>query len=77
MLPSGHFEEIVAQDVLEHPKREDPPGDLARWASLLKDGGRPAPLRSEDCISTWGKPSAIAEAHAAGRPLTWTAGYPA
>jgi hypothetical protein len=160
MLPSGHYEEIVAQDVLEHLKRDDAPAALARWASLLKDGGKlilrvpnliglawtftwkqtienqqelvqclygtqaydgdfhqngytelllrhelrnvglgqaefepyhewlfdvvatkappEGPLRYEDCIyMSWGKPSAIAEAHAAGQPLTWTAGYPA
>ena len=40
MLPDGHYEEIVAQDILEHLPRADAPRALERWASLLEDGGR-------------------------------------
>ena len=38
-LPSGHFEEIVAQDVLEHLPRLDTPVALAEWNRLLSIGG--------------------------------------
>lgn len=40
MLPDGHFEEIIAQDVLEHLTRADAPVALKEWARLLEDGGR-------------------------------------
>ena len=39
-LPSGHFEEILAIDVLEHLPREDCAVALAEWSRLLVDGGR-------------------------------------
>lgn len=39
MLPSGYFDEIVAQDVLEHLSRADAPPALAEWARLLRLGG--------------------------------------
>jgi predicted SAM-dependent methyltransferase len=38
-LPSGWFEEIVAQDVLEHLPRLDTPRTLAEWNRLLCIGG--------------------------------------
>ncbi|MBA2280311.1 MAG: methyltransferase domain-containing protein [Acidimicrobiia bacterium] len=40
MLPSGFYEEIVAQDVLEHLRREDALPALREWARLLQPGGR-------------------------------------
>jgi predicted SAM-dependent methyltransferase len=39
MLPSGVYEEILAQDVLEHLPRTDAPRALAEWARLLRPGG--------------------------------------
>jgi predicted SAM-dependent methyltransferase len=39
MLPAGYFEEIVAQDVLEHMPRQDTPVALAEWNRLLCIGG--------------------------------------
>lgn len=39
MLPSGWFEEIIAQDVLEHPPRLDTPRALTEWSRLLCLGG--------------------------------------
>jgi predicted SAM-dependent methyltransferase len=38
-LPSGWFEEIIAQDVLEHLPRLDTPRTLAEWNRLLCIGG--------------------------------------
>jgi predicted SAM-dependent methyltransferase len=38
-LPSGYFEEIVAQDVLEHLPRLDTPVALSEWNRLLCMGG--------------------------------------
>ena len=38
-LPSGHFELIVAQDVLEHLERERVPTALAEWSRLLAPEG--------------------------------------
>lgn len=40
MLPSGHYSEIVAQDVLEHLERAEVDPALAEWARLLKVGGQ-------------------------------------
>ncbi|MCU1353737.1 MAG: hypothetical protein JWM05_2946 [Acidimicrobiales bacterium] len=39
MLPSGAFDEILAQDVLEHLPRSDTATALAEWARLLRPGG--------------------------------------
>jgi SAM-dependent methyltransferase len=39
MLPSGYFEEIVAQDVLEHLERHKTIPVLKEWARLLKPDG--------------------------------------
>jgi hypothetical protein len=39
MLPSGYFDEIVAQDVLEHFERGKTSGALAEWSRLLSDTG--------------------------------------
>jgi hypothetical protein len=39
-LPSGRYEEIVAQDVLEHLERADGPVALAEWRRLSAPGGR-------------------------------------
>lgn len=39
MLPSGHFEEIVAQDVLEHLERHRTEPALREWSRLLAPGG--------------------------------------
>ena len=39
ILPSGWFEEIIAQDVLEHLPRLDTPKALAEWNRLLRIGG--------------------------------------
>lgn len=39
MLPSGYFEEVVAQDVLEHLERHKVEPALAEWSRLLADGG--------------------------------------
>ncbi|MFC0410317.1 class I SAM-dependent methyltransferase [Roseomonas elaeocarpi] len=38
-LPSGHFEALVAQDVLEHLERGKVPGAIAEWSRLLAPGG--------------------------------------
>ncbi|MCU1453318.1 MAG: hypothetical protein JWN46_1464 [Acidimicrobiales bacterium] len=40
MLPTGGFEEILAQDVLEHLPRSDTHAALQEWARLLQPGGR-------------------------------------
>ena len=40
MLPSDYFEEILAQDVLEHLERRDILPTLVEWARLLSIGGR-------------------------------------
>jgi predicted SAM-dependent methyltransferase len=40
-LPDGHFDEIVAQDVLEHLIRDDVRPALREWAGLAAPGGRP------------------------------------
>ena len=39
MLPSGHFEEILAQDVLEHLERARTQPALDEWARLLVPNG--------------------------------------
>ena len=39
MLPSGYFDEILAQDVLEHFERSKTSVALAEWARLLSDIG--------------------------------------
>lgn len=39
MLPSDYFDEIVAQDVLEHLPRLDTSKALAEWNRLLRHGG--------------------------------------
>ena len=39
MLPSGHFEEILAQDVLEHLERVHTQPALEEWARLLAPNG--------------------------------------
>lgn len=39
MLPSNYFEEIIAQDVLEHFPRKDTLKVLSEWSRLLKSGG--------------------------------------
>ncbi|GJE43735.1 DUF4214 domain-containing protein [Methylobacterium soli] len=39
MLPSGHFEEIVAQDVLEHIARSKQVSALREWGRLLAPDG--------------------------------------
>ena len=39
MLPSDHFEEILAQDVLEHLERARTQPALDEWARLLKPNG--------------------------------------
>src|SRR5262245_52584737 len=38
-LPSGHFELIVAQDVLEHLERKRVPAALTEWSRLLAHEG--------------------------------------
>jgi hypothetical protein len=38
-LPSGHFEYLLAQDVLEHLERSKVPVALAEWARLLGPNG--------------------------------------
>ncbi|NOX29187.1 MAG: methyltransferase domain-containing protein [Actinobacteria bacterium] len=40
MLPSDHYTEIVAQDVLEHLERAEVDPALVEWARLLKTGGQ-------------------------------------
>lgn len=39
MLPSGYFEEIIAQDVLEHLERHKTVAALQEWSRLLAPGG--------------------------------------
>ena len=39
MLPAAWFEEIIAQDVLEHLERTEADAALAEWARLLAPGG--------------------------------------
>lgn len=39
MLPSEFYEEIIAQDCLEHFPRSDTEPALAEWSRLLKPGG--------------------------------------
>jgi len=39
MLPDAHFEEILAQDVLEHFERAKTAPALAEWSRLLAPGG--------------------------------------
>lgn len=39
MLPPDHFDEIVAQDVLEHIKRTETKNTLKEWNRLLRIGG--------------------------------------
>lgn len=39
-LPAQHYDEILAQDVLEHLPRNDTVRVLAHWNRLLKDKGR-------------------------------------
>ncbi|WP_341527582.1 methyltransferase domain-containing protein [Nostoc sp. UHCC 0302] len=39
MLPSDFYEEIIAQDCLEHFPRADTEPALAEWSRLLKSGG--------------------------------------
>ena len=39
-LPTGRYEEVIAQDVLEHLQREEVPPSLREWRRLLADGGR-------------------------------------
>ncbi len=40
MLPAGRYDEILAQDVLEHLPRSDTDTCLADWHRLLRDAGR-------------------------------------
>lgn len=40
MLPSGSYEEIIAQDVLEHLPRTSTVDVLREWSRLLKPGGK-------------------------------------
>lgn len=40
MIPIGHFNEILANDVLEHIPRPDTPSILLEWARYLKKGGK-------------------------------------
>jgi predicted SAM-dependent methyltransferase len=39
MLPSGQYEEVVAQDVLEHLPRTSTVEVLKEWSRLLREGG--------------------------------------
>ncbi len=39
-LPSGNFDEIVAQDILEHIRFKETPMVLYEWNRLLRPGGR-------------------------------------
>lgn len=39
MLPSGHYDEILAIDILEHLHRDDTEVALKEWGRLLKLGG--------------------------------------
>ena len=49
MLPAGEYDEIVAQDILEHLTRADGPVALREWARLLRIGGQLV-LRLPDLI---------------------------
>lgn len=40
MLPSGHYRELVAQDILEHLERSEIDPALEEWARVLAVGGR-------------------------------------
>jgi SAM-dependent methyltransferase len=53
MLPDGHFDEIVAQDVLEHLERERTVPALREWARLLAPGGMLA-LRMPSLLDMFG-----------------------
>jgi hypothetical protein len=63
-LPSGRYEEIVAQDVLEHLTRGDGPVALREWRRLLVPNGR-LWLRVPDLLSlmTWLRESEDPERH--------------
>jgi predicted SAM-dependent methyltransferase len=50
MLPGDFYEELVAQDVLEHLKREDIHRALREWNRVLVIGGR-IHIRTSDLIS--------------------------
>jgi hypothetical protein len=39
MLPSGGYDEIIAQDVLEHLERNKVSAALAEWSRLMAEGG--------------------------------------
>ena len=39
VLPTGHYQEVVAQDVLEHLERTETLAALQEWARLLRPGG--------------------------------------
>ena len=39
MLPDGHYEEVLAQDILEHLVRSDMAPTLAEWARITAIGG--------------------------------------
>ena len=45
MLPDGYFEEIVAQDVLEHFERSKTSTALTEWSRLLSPARQGRPLR--------------------------------
>jgi SAM-dependent methyltransferase len=49
-LPADTYEEILAQDVLEHVSRADAPRALAEWRRLLRPEGRLV-LRTTDLMS--------------------------
>lgn len=40
VLPGGHFDEVLALDVLEHLPRSDTLSTLREWRRVLADGGR-------------------------------------
>jgi predicted SAM-dependent methyltransferase len=40
MLPSGHYQEVIAQDVLEHLPRTSTQTVLQEWSRVLAEGGR-------------------------------------
>lgn len=39
MLPNGFYDEVLAQDVLEHLERDDIEPTLAEWARIIAEGG--------------------------------------